>query len=101
MLKIALIAGAMLALAPVQTRDVSGSNINGDVAVAMRTLHSNAIGICGLTNREAGYSAANLRCEVQPRTASGQTLAVCRATITCTNQRPAGPPPTPQAASPQ
>ncbi|MBX9708499.1 MAG: hypothetical protein K2X61_11250 [Caulobacteraceae bacterium] len=101
MLKIALIAGAALALAPVQTSEVSGSNINGDTEAAMRLLHGNATGRCGLTNREAGYTASNVRCTVEPRTVSGQTFASCRATITCTNQRPSGPPPVPQPARPQ
>lgn len=100
MLKIFLTAGAMLALAAAQgqTREVSGSNINGDTAAAMRVLHVSAIGYCGMLNRESGYSASNVRCEVKPRMASGQQTAVCLATIVCTNERRADPPPVPANA---
>ncbi len=97
MLKGTIIVLIMLAFAQVQTREMLGSNINGDVDGAMRSLHQGAIGHCGMVNRESGYEASNVRCEVSPRTLSGQINAVCRATITCTNRPRGGPPPTPQA----
>ncbi|MBX9616090.1 MAG: hypothetical protein K2X25_10885 [Caulobacteraceae bacterium] len=97
MLKGAVVVGIMLAFAPVQTREVSGTDINGNVESAMRFLDRSAIGHCGLMNRESGYTASNVRCRVDPPMASGMVNAVCQATITCTNRPSSGPPPVPQA----
>jgi hypothetical protein len=101
MLKGTIIVLIMLAFAQVQTREMMGSNINGDVDGAMSSLHQAAIGHCGFVNLRtggnSGYEASNVRCVVEPRTLSGQINAVCRATITCTNRPQGGPPPTPQA----